>query len=77
MRQAVGFPGGSIGRQREYRALSVETRRGVVLVQLEDWGERLARVPLNRICVPIQALRDRLRVGTRGGRRMWKSPAEL
>src|SRR5580704_9126316 len=47
MRQAVGFPGGSIGCQREDSALSDEVRRGVVLVQLrEDWSERLARVQL-------------------------------
>ena len=28
MRQAVGFPGGSVGRQREDRALSDEVRCG-------------------------------------------------
>jgi hypothetical protein len=47
MRQAVGFPGGSVARQREDRALSDQVRSRVVLVQrCEDWSKRLARVQI-------------------------------
>jgi hypothetical protein len=60
MRKAVGFPSGSIGCQREDRALSDEVRRGVVLVQLrEDWerAPRASAAPVRawdpwRSCTP-------------------------
>jgi len=45
MRQAVCFPGGLVGRQREECALSNKVGCGVVLIQLcEHWSECLARV---------------------------------
>jgi hypothetical protein len=51
MRQAVCFPGGSVGHQREDCALSDKVSCGVVLIQLcEHWSERLARVQLLSGC---------------------------
>ena len=47
MREAVGFPGPPVARQREDRALADEVRGGLVLVQLrEDGSERFPRVQL-------------------------------
>jgi hypothetical protein len=40
VREAVGFSGSAIARQREDRALSDEMRRGIVFIEVvEDRGE--------------------------------------
>src|SRR5713101_1958942 len=47
MRQAVDFPGASVAREREDRALADEVRGGLVFVQLREHGsERFPRVQL-------------------------------
>src|ERR1700730_11907053 len=69
MRQAVGFPGASVLRQRENRALSDEVGGGVVLIQLgEDRRERLARVQLKSV-LWILGVHMHHEVGVRGKER--------
>src|SRR5437588_6074660 len=49
MRQAVGFPGAAVARERKDRALSDEVRGGSVLVQVgKDRRKRFARMQLLR-----------------------------